>query len=323
MAALRAAGVGAERIARELGIGHALCRELLADVPKPASLARPNAKDEHREAALALRREGRTYDEIRLELGVSKGTLSLWLRGFPAGGAPAVVPDDLPPDAEVARQLREDGWLLREIAEELGVSVKTAHVWTRGIPVPARATHGRSPEATRAMNRARWDVLLAEREAERQASREAAARRIGAISDRDLDLLVATAYWCEGSKSKPWARRERLCFINSDPDLIQLFVRWLARRGIPLEQCRLCVNIHESGDVQAATAYWAAVLGCTVDSFAKPLVKRHNPVTTRRNTGETYRGCLTIAVRKSRLLYQEVEGLWLGVVRGLPTDAAD
>jgi hypothetical protein len=50
-------------------------------------------------------------------------------------------------------------------------------------------------------------------------------------SNRELDLVAATAYWCEGQKSKPWALRERLTFINSDPELILIWVEWLRRRG--------------------------------------------------------------------------------------------
>jgi len=331
---MRRAGIGANRIASELGVGKALVTELLRGEPPPASLGRVRAKDELREVAFALREQGRTYDEIQLELGCSKSSLSLWLRHLPhptaeeraaasTGGAPVPLAA-APPDREVARQLREDGWLLREIADELGVSPKTAFAWTTGIPVPARATHGRSADETRAMARARWDRVLAEREAERQEIQAAAAARVGPLTDRDLDVLAATAYWCEGAKSKPWSRREALRFINSDPDLVRLFVVWLARRGVALEQCRLSVNIHESGDLERATAYWASVVDFPAERFAKPLIKRHNPVTVRKNVGEEYHGCLTITVRQSRRLYQEVEGLWRGIVRGLlPPDEAD
>lgn len=325
---MRRAGIGADRIASELGVSKVLVTELLRGEPPPASLMRIRAKDDLREAAIALREQGRTYDEIQAELGVSKGSLSLWLRHLPhptdeeradaASGGAQVPLAQAPPDRQVARQLREDGWLLREIAEELGVSPKTAFVWTTGIPVPGRATHGRSAEETRAMNRARWDRVLAEREAERQANYATATARVGRLSERDLDLLVATAYWCEGAKSKPWARREKLTFINSDPDLIRLFLTWLDRRGVVVARCRLSVNIHASADVEAATAYWAAVVGCPVEEFAKPLIKRHNPVTVRKNVGQDYRGCLSIGVRQSRLLYQEIEGLWRGIVEGLP-----
>jgi len=40
-------------------------------------------------------------------------------------------------------------------------------------------------------------------------------------------LIGAALYWAEGSKDKPYARRERVQFINSDPDVIGFFLRWL------------------------------------------------------------------------------------------------
>jgi hypothetical protein len=37
-------------------------------------------------------------------------------------------------------------------------------------------------------------------------------------------------------------------------------------------------------------------------------LKKHSPVTVRRNTGEDYRGCLRIDVRRSSDLYRKIEG---------------
>lgn len=344
--AMRRVGIGAQRIAKELAIGSALVHELLGDEPSPASLRRPRAKDELREVAVRLREEGRTYAEIRDELGVSKSSLSLWLRDKPfpterqreAVRASVSEPSDPsavdPVDANrlltgrhLARELRREGWLLREIASELGVSSRTVHSWCLGVPVPARAVHGRSAEQTRAMGRAYWDAELKRRDVVRQAAIRAHQERVGRLSERELDLVVATAYWCEGSKSKPWARREKLQFINSDPDLIRLLLEWLGRRGVGPERCRFSVNIHESGDLVAATGFWAAATGCDEATFAKPLLKRHNPLTVRKNVGDSYVGCLSVGVRQSRDLYREIEGLWRGVVLGLsagpPEHAAD
>ena len=79
---LRAAGHSKSQIAEALGLksgGGALGR-WLRGVPAPAWTRRPRAKDGLREQAVAMRREGRSYREIREELGVSKSTLSLWLR---------------------------------------------------------------------------------------------------------------------------------------------------------------------------------------------------------------------------------------------------
>lgn len=321
--ALRRAGVGAKRIAQQLGIGGALVHELLRGEPVPSSLRRPLAKDELRGAAVALRLEGRSYGEIRDELGVSKGSLSLWLRELPLDERrrAALADDDGEPHGEgdrgIARRLRREGWLLREIAEELGARAGTVHGWCAGIAVPARAVHGRPPEQMQLMTRASWDEELARREGERQQEIAEHRQRVRRLTDRELDLVAATAYWCEGAKSKPWARREKPQFINSDPDLVVLLMTWLERRGVGLDRCRLSVNIHESADLSRATAIWAEVVGCGPDAFAKPVIKRHNPRTTRKNTGETYIGCLAIGVRQSVHLYREVEGLWRGIVARL------
>lgn len=263
---LRQAGVGGKRIAKRLGIGGALACELLRGVPLPGSLQRPMAKDELREAAVLLRSQGRTYDEIRDELGMSKGTLSLWLRDLPhptkeqrSGVAAGGVTDaDIPHDAGLARQLRVEGWLLREIAVALSVTPKTVCLWTRGLPAPARAMHGRTAE--------------------------------------------------------PWDRREKVVFINSDPGLIDVFVRWLRANGVPERDLQPGVSIHESADVAAAERYWAERVGIDTCRFSPPNLKRHNPKTKRKNTGTGYYGCLIIRVRQSRLLYQRIAGTWQGIV---------
>lgn len=289
------------------------------------------AKQDHRAAAIELRAAGRTYDEIVDELGVSKSSLSLWLRHlpFPTSAQRRDVEepgaaDPLPPaeslDAadprEHARVLRLQGQLLREIAETLGVSVKTACVWCAGLPIPARARHGRDPDLVRQMGRLWWDAELARREAQRVVVKSASHARVGALSDRELELIAVTAYWCEGSKDKPYARRERVTFINSDPGLIRVWMEYLSRQGVGVDDVSFTVSIHESADVGRATRFWADVVGVPPAQLRKPQLKRHNPKTVRKNTGDAYVGCLTINVLGGRLLYQRIEGAWQGIVAG-------
>src|SRR4051794_36950124 len=259
--ALRAAGRSRREIRAELAVGDDLLTELIADTDVPDSLRRPRAKDDHRAAALALREAGRTYDEIADEIGVSKGTLSLWLRDLPhpseeqrAATHAAVIaepvqlalldPADPQDRVQLAREMRLDGLLLREIAETFSVSVKTACLWCRGLPVPPRAKHGGNREHVLMMNRKRWDRVLAEREAERVKVKAHAEAAVGSITDRDLELLAVTAYWCEGSKDKPYDRRETVAFINSDPGLIELWLKFLRRRGYGSERLRFNLSIH-------------------------------------------------------------------------------
>lgn len=78
---LRLAGWSRAQIAREVGIrNQRTLQRWLHGVPVPAWTSRSNAKDDLRDDAVKLRREGQTYAEIRRVLGVSKSSLSLWLR---------------------------------------------------------------------------------------------------------------------------------------------------------------------------------------------------------------------------------------------------
>lgn len=320
--ALRAAGRSRREIRAELRVGDDLLTELLEGMAVPDALRRPRAKDDQREVARELRAQGRTYDDIATELAVSKGTLSSWLRGEARGagqGALHTVRESQGASSSqpLARRMRRDGALLREIADEFGVSVKTAWRWCRDLPTPERARHGGDADHVRMMSRKRWDAVLAERDLERQEVTRAAQRRVGALTGRELELLAVTAYWCEGSKSKPYERRETVAFINSDPDLITLWLEFLLRRGYGIDRLRLHLSIHESADLETATRYWASVVGVDVSCFGKPSLKRHQPRTNRKNTGERYVGCLVIRVLQGRRLYQEIEGLWSGIAAGV------
>src|SRR6478672_126704 len=82
---LRLAGLSRSQIADALGLGGGgkALTEWLRDVSPPEWTRRPRAKDDLREVAVAMRKEGRSYREIREEVGVAKSTLSLWLRDVP------------------------------------------------------------------------------------------------------------------------------------------------------------------------------------------------------------------------------------------------
>jgi hypothetical protein len=96
--------------------------------------------------------------------------------------------------------------------------------------------------------------------------------------------------------------------VNSDPQLINLFLRFLAVTGTTPDRLICRVHIHESADVAAAQLFWQAVTGLAAELFREPTLKRHNPKTIRKNTGEDYHGCLVIDVRRSAALYHQIEG---------------
>jgi len=91
--ALRRAGKSVRQIKQILGpIGNRALQEALRGEPPPEWTRRPNAKDDLRTMARHLRLQGLDYEEIVARLGVSKSSVSLWVRDLPR--PPRVSPDE-------------------------------------------------------------------------------------------------------------------------------------------------------------------------------------------------------------------------------------
>ncbi|MEU3251327.1 hypothetical protein [Streptomyces sp. NPDC006997] len=261
--ALRRAGLSRRQIRDRLHVdNNDILNRLLEGEPPPEWTRRPNAKDDLRERARELRRQGWTYDQIQVELGCSKSSISLWVRDLPK-------------------------------------------------PEPRR-----TPEEQRALMHEGLAQLRAHQHREQEAVRQAASAAVGALSDRELFLTGVALYWAEGAKSKPHRRTEVLQFINSDANVIKVFLRWLELLDVTRDRLTLRVSIHETANTEAAERYWADVAGVPVSAFSRATLKKHNPRTNRRNTGDDYHGCLMIYVKQSANLYRRMEGAWYGIVLG-------
>jgi transcriptional regulator with XRE-family HTH domain len=264
-----------------------------------------------RERAVALRRAGLSLRQIRDELKIyNNDLLNRLVRGEPppAWTKRPNAKDDL---REKARELRLQGWTYDRIEAELGCSRSSVSLWVRDLPKPEPRY---TPEEHRALMQAGLARLRAAQDEERRQTRESAAREVGELTDRELFLAGVALYWAEGAKSKPYDRRERVVFVNSDPGVIQVYLAWLDLLGVSRERLGFRVLIHESADVEGAQHFWADVVGAGPSAFAKPTLKKHNPKTIRRNTGDGYHGCLVVTVARSADLYNRIEGWWSGIV---------
>ncbi|MEU0085054.1 hypothetical protein [Streptomyces sp. NPDC006274] len=266
-----------------------------------------------REQAVALRREGLSLRQIRDRLRVDNNDL---LHRLVEGEPPPEwtkrprAKDDL---REKARELRLQGMTYDRIQAELGCSKSSISLWVRDLPKPtARYTD----EERQALMHAGLARRRAAGEHEREHAKQAARDEIGRLSDRELFIAGVALYWAEGAKDKPYRRCEVLQFINSDPQVISLYLRWLELLGVTRDRMRFRVSIHESADVATAERFWAALADVDVSTFQRATLKRHNPKTVRRNTGDSYRGCLVVYVTKSADLYRRMEGAWYGIVLG-------
>jgi transposase-like protein len=261
-----------------------------------------------REQAIALRRAGKSRREIKELLGItSNWTLNESLKGEPP------LPQNFRPNAKdearaKARDLRKQGRSYNQIAAELGVSKSSVSLWVRDLPRPDSLSYEAFRERQADGVRRWWAAERPVRAAQRAAACAAAADEIGSLSDREIIIAGAVAYWCEGAKNKPHRRSDRVIFMNSDPAMIRFFMDFLSTAGIEWDRLRCTISIHESADVKAALRFWLDITGLPAEQFRPLALKRHNPTTVRKNTGDGYHGCLRIEVLGSSGLYRNIEG---------------
>ncbi|MFF1549197.1 hypothetical protein [Streptomyces sp. NPDC058291] len=264
-----------------------------------------------RERAVALRRAGLSLRQIRDELKIFNNDI---LHRLVKGEPPPEwtkrprAKDDL---RARARDLRLQGWTYDRIEAELDCSRSSVSLWVRDLPKPERK---RTAQEASAIARRGWEAKLRVRDEERRRTKEAAGQAVGDLSPRELFLVGVGLYWAEGAKDKPYERRESVAFVNSDPGMIEVYLAWLDLLGVERERLRYTVMIHENADVAGAERYWADLVGADRSRFNKTTLKKHNPRTVRKNTGESYRGCLVIKVLKGADLYRRIEGSWYGIV---------
>jgi hypothetical protein len=277
--------------------------------------------DRLRERAIALRREGKSNREIRAILGpMSNSTLTSFLRGVP--------PPDWTrrPNAKdelrtTARRLRNLGLDYEEIATSLGVSKSSVSLWVRDLPRPPRLSVEECRKRSAEGSRRYWEAERPAREARLADVAARAAAEIGDMTDREILIAGAIAYWCEGTKNKPHRRADRVVFINSDPVLIGFFLKFLYTAGIAPETLVFRVYIHETADVEAAQRFWLDATDAQPSQFRRTVLKRHNPKTARKNVAAGYLGCLRIDVRRSSDLYRKIEG-WAAAAMSGPVLSA-
>ncbi len=218
--------------------------------------------------------------------------------------------------------LRAQGLDCEEIATALGVAKSSVSLWVRDVPRPPRLSDAECRKRAAEGVERYWAAERSVREAKRAADREAAAAQIGDLSDRELLIAGAIAYWCEGTKNKPHRRSDRVVFMNSDPALIQFFLRFLAAAQTPPGDLAFRVYIHETADLGSAELFWLKITGAKPEQFHRPALKRHVPKTERKNVGEDYHGCLRIEVNRSSRLYRKIEGWAEAVMSGELYDQA-
>ena len=206
---------------------------------------------------------------------------------------------------ETARLLRrDDGLAIGVIAARLGVAKSSVSRWVRDIelrPDQHAALRRRNP-----LYNAQLRGQSRRREAARAARLEAQDHgRALARSGDPLHLEGCMLYWAEGSKC-----RNAVVFVNSDADMMELFLRFLRRcYGVCDDAVALSVNCHVGAgrDASEITRWWLARLGLPWSSARSPIVNRPSTASRRRRGHVLPNGTARLAVH-STFIVQSIYG---------------
>jgi hypothetical protein len=89
----------------------------------------------------------------------------------------------------------------------------------------------------------------------------------------DIYLIGALLYWCEGSKRE---RDRRVEFVNSDPRMISVFMKYLRAKHVDERRLKIRMTIHVQDDEDECRRYWKRIIGTNDSNFLTTIVKPHS-----------------------------------------------
>ncbi len=184
-----------------------------------------------------------------------------------------------------ARLLRAEGYSFGEISSRLQIAKSTASLWARDVILDEVAQKRLKTRFLfgQAASRAIKDKTYQEKLAIIRQSEQEYLNNISEIPQR---LLCALIYWCEGAKTT-----SKVCFTNSDPQLIATFLR-LFRSSFVVDESKLRVlmHLHEYHEEQTQKEFWSNVTDIPLSQFSKTYLKPH----TGKVKKQGYPGCVHV-----------------------------
>lgn len=136
----------------------------------------------------------------------------------------------------------------------------------------------------------------------------------------DLWLIGTILYWAEGNKQREYRPSQRVCFSNSDPLMLNLFLKWLrVSLKLPIDRIVFEIYIHETYKKtrKKLSKYWSDTTRFPLSKFNKVYYKKNKVNSYRKNRGESYNGVLRISVKRSTDLNRQITGWIYGVCEKL------
>jgi hypothetical protein len=133
-------------------------------------------------------------------------------------------------------------------------------------------------------------ILMIQQEAERQYR---------ALYRNPLFKIGLCLYWAEGAK-----KSRAFQFINSDPEMIKLMLRWLRQvLRVDCREIKIRLFIHEIYAHENCELFWSNISGISAESFYKTVYK---PTIHQHKKNPNYKGCCRLDISKSEIYWKIV-----------------
>ncbi len=200
-----------------------------------------------------------------------------------------------------AVSLRKQGKSIKEIAREIGVAKSSVSLWVRNIEL---TEHQKDYLKKKGLSRDKVERTRTTRLTNEKIKRDivinAAKDMVPVINKQHLWLMGVALYWGEGGKT-----RRRVCFSNSDPDLIKMMMLFFRNVcEVPEAKFRGYIHIHEHLDDKLAESYWSNISGIPETKFYKTY-RKQNKSSLNKKDSLPY-GTFDIYVMDVQLFYKIV-----------------
>jgi transcriptional regulator with XRE-family HTH domain len=207
-----------------------------------------------------------------------------------------------------AKRLRKSGFSIKNIAKKLNVSSSSVSLWTRDIILTqdqyeVLEGHAKDPFYGKRLdyiNKIKTDTNTKIEKLKFEGINE-----IGTITKRELFLIGSALYWSEGFK-----KDSQVGFANSDPTMINLFLRWLFEcfeYKIDDLAVRITLNISHKHRITEIGKHWSKITKIPIDKFRKPFFQNVKWQKVYDNPDE-YFGLLRVKVLKSKDFLRKIHG---------------
>jgi len=200
-------------------------------------------------------------------------------------------------EQRLARELRAQGWSVKEIERHLGVSRSSVSLWVRDVELgPA--------ERKRLIARARLGPIVAgERKAtqarKNRAEHQAEGRRLVRLRDASY-AAGCMLYWAEGAKE-----RNSVKIVNSDPELLRTLATFLRQHfAVPDDSMLIRCNLFADhlARQHEIERFWLATLGLPPSSLRRSMVNVYSKYSLKKRTGKLPYGTCELRVHSTRIV---------------------